>query len=96
MGVSSTYKIMVGRSRSIVGPYLDRSGRPMTRGGGTLVLASNARFHGPGHNEVLADGDTDDLVYHTYDALNQGIPTLQIRPLAWTANDWPVVGRSLF
>jgi len=95
MGVNSTYKIMVGRSPSIVGPYLDRCGHPMTRGGGTLVLADNARFRGPGHNAVLADGITDYLVYHTYDALSQGIPTLQIRPLAWTANAWPVPGAPL-
>jgi arabinan endo-1,5-alpha-L-arabinosidase len=96
MGVNSTYKIMVGRSRSIEGPYLDSDGRPMTRGGGTLVLGSNARFHGPGHNAVLVGGDTDDLVYHTYDALDQGIPTLQIRPLDWTADNWPVAGAPIF
>src|SRR5262249_46584935 len=39
MGAASTYRIMVGRSPSILGPYLDRTGKPMTRGGGTLVLA---------------------------------------------------------
>jgi arabinan endo-1,5-alpha-L-arabinosidase len=96
MGAGSTYKIMVGRSRSITGPYVDRHGRPMTEGGGTLVLGSNTRFHGPGHNSVLAAGDSDDLVYHTYDAQNGGIPTLQIRPLSWTTDGWPVVGAPLF
>src|SRR5262249_43165491 len=80
MGARSTYKIMVGRSRSITGPYVDRAGRPMSRGGGTLVLASNERFRGPGHNAVLADGAAADLVYHTYDVLDEGTPTLQIRP----------------
>ena len=74
MGAASNYEIVIGRSRSIAGPYRDRQGRLMTQGGGgTLVLASNARFHGPGHNAVLANGDTDELVYHTYDAQNQGI-----------------------
>ncbi len=96
MGASSTYKIMVGRARSITGPYVDRAGRPLSEGGGTLVLGSNARYHGPGHNAVLAVGGSDDLVYHTYDALNDGNPTLQIRPLSWTASGWPVVGSPLF
>jgi arabinan endo-1,5-alpha-L-arabinosidase len=95
MGASSTYKIMVGRARSITGPYVDRQGRPMTEGGGTLVLGSDARYHGPGHNSVLAAGESDDLVYHTYDALNDGIATLQIRPLSWTADGWPVAGPPL-
>jgi arabinan endo-1,5-alpha-L-arabinosidase len=95
MGASSTYKIMVGRSSSITGPYVDRAGRPMTEGGGTLVLESNARFHGPGHNAVYADGASDDLVYHTYDAGDGGMPTLQIRPLSWTPDGWPVTGAPL-
>jgi arabinan endo-1,5-alpha-L-arabinosidase len=96
MGTSSTYKIMVARSRRITGPYVDRSGRQMTDGGGTLVLATNGRYHGPGHNAVIATSGSDDLVYHTYDASNQGMPTLQIRPLMWDSSGWPVVGRPLF
>ena len=91
MGVKSTYKIMVGRSRSITGPYLDASGHPMTLGGGTLVLGSTARYRGPGHNAVVSVGGSDMLVYHTYDALDDGIPTLQIRPLAWSKQGWPIV-----
>jgi len=87
---------MLGRSRSIAGPYVGRDGRPMTRGGGTLVLAGDARDHGPGHNAILSDGGHDYLVYHAYDALNNGIPTLQIRPLSWTSDGWPVVGDPLF
>jgi arabinan endo-1,5-alpha-L-arabinosidase len=38
-GVDSTYKIMVGRSRTVTGPYTDRSGLDMREGGGTLILA---------------------------------------------------------
>jgi len=95
MGSDSTYKVMLGRSRSIVGPYVGRDGRPMTRGGGTLVLAGDARYHGPGHNSILSDGGHDYLVYHAYDALNNGIPTLQIRPLSWASDGWPVVGDPL-
>ncbi len=95
MGDRSTYKIMVGRSTSITGPYLARNGQPMTQGGATLVLAGNARFKGPGHNAVFATGSQDWLVYHTYDVQNNGTATLQIRPLSWTANGWPVAGAPL-
>ena len=61
-GDSSTYKIMVGRSRSVTGPYVDQHGTPLTRGGGTLVLSGNSRYRGPGHNAVLAVGARDFLV----------------------------------
>lgn len=95
MGAQSTYKIMVGRSRSLAGPYVDKSGKPMTRGGGTLVLEGSGRFRGPGSNSVLDDGGTDWLVYHTYDAANEGTAVAQIRPLAWTSSGWPVAGPPL-
>src|SRR5476651_244977 len=38
-GPKSNYKMMVGRSKKVTGPYLDRDGTDMTNGGGTLVLA---------------------------------------------------------
>lgn len=95
LGANSTYKIEVGRSATVAGPYLDRSGRPMTRGGGTLVLAGSGRWRGPGSNGVLADGGRDWLVNQAYDALNGGRPTLQVRPLAWTPDGWPVAGDPL-
>jgi arabinan endo-1,5-alpha-L-arabinosidase len=90
-GSASTYKLMVGRSSTVNGPYLDHSGKPMTRGGGTLVLAGSGRFRGPGSSAVITTGTGTDLVYQAYDAWNGGIPTLQVRPLAWTDDGWPVV-----
>jgi arabinan endo-1,5-alpha-L-arabinosidase len=96
MGSASTYKIMVGRSTKITGPYVDRQGDPMLQGGGTLVVASNARFKGPGSSSVLAADGQSYLTYHAYDALDGGVPTLQIRPLSWDSQGWPVVGPPLF
>lgn len=90
-GVNSTYQIMVGRSSSPNGPFLDHSGRPMVHGGGSLVLAGSGRWRGPGSSSVLADGSRDWLVFHAYDAMNSGLPTLQVRPLSWTPDGWPVV-----
>jgi arabinan endo-1,5-alpha-L-arabinosidase len=95
MGAASTYKIMVGRSRAITGPYHDRQGKPMTQGGGTLVLGSTGRYRGPGSNAILSDGGQDWIVYHDYDAQDGGVPKLEIRPLSWTSDGWPVVGQPL-
>lgn len=87
-GIDSTYKIMAGRSNKITGPYVDRSGKPMMEGGGTLVLSGYGRWRGPGHNAVLMDGEYDWLVHHTYDAELGGIPRLQIRQLIWADDGW--------
>ena len=72
-GAASTYRIMVGRSTSVTGPYVDRNGTAMTAGGGTEVLAGHGSVHGPGHQAVLTDTDGDVLFYHYY-ADNGDVP----------------------
>jgi arabinan endo-1,5-alpha-L-arabinosidase len=95
-GTKSTYKVMVGRSKDAMGPYVDYNQRPMVDGGATLVLASYDRWRGPGHNAVLQTPARDWLVHHTYDAQNiRAGRVLQVRPIYWDENGWPVVGEPL-
>jgi arabinan endo-1,5-alpha-L-arabinosidase len=89
-GVDSTYNIRVGRSKRVTGPYLDRDGKDMLDGGGTLVLGGGKRWRGPGHCAILRDQTGDKLVYHAYDAEARGVSTLKITPINWKA-DWPTV-----
>jgi arabinan endo-1,5-alpha-L-arabinosidase len=91
-GKDSTYNVRVGRSRLVTGPYTDRSGRDMREGGGTLVLASEGRWRGPGHCAILQDKSGEKIVYHAYDAEARGASTLRISPLAWDAEGWPSIG----
>ena len=94
-GTESTYKTMCGRSKKITGPYLDFTGKSMTEGGGTLVLSSYKNIRGPGHNAILVDKPKDYFIHHFYDATANGLMTLQIRPLFWLANGWPIVGEPI-
>jgi arabinan endo-1,5-alpha-L-arabinosidase len=90
-GVNSTYKMIVGRSEKLTGPYIDRSGKPMAKGGGTILLAGDENWHGVGHNAVVSFDGTDYLVFHGYDAHDSGKPKLNIRKLNWDTDGWPVV-----
>jgi arabinan endo-1,5-alpha-L-arabinosidase len=90
-GADSTYHVVVGRSEAVTGPYADRDGVAMLEGGGTQVTFPTERWRGPGHNAILQDEDSDYIVYHAYDAENQGIPTLLIDPLVWDADGWPSI-----
>ena len=95
-GVDSSYYTVVGRSADPTGPYVDRDGVRMLDGGGTVVLTSGqeapaGRFVGRGHVAILQDAARDYIVYHAYDRQRSGAPTLQIQPLGWTADGWPVV-----
>jgi arabinan endo-1,5-alpha-L-arabinosidase len=94
-GISSTYHMVVGRSASVTGPYVDASGTRMTSGGGTELQGTDAGMIGPGSGSVFRDGSASDLVYHYYDAFAGGGAWVQIRPLIWTSSGWPVTGQPL-
>ncbi|KAF7553098.1 hypothetical protein G7Z17_g3839 [Cylindrodendrum hubeiense] len=87
-GAASTYRVMVGRSTSITGPYVDRSGKQLMSGGGTEVMASHGSIHGPGHNAVFTDNDADVFTYHYY--ANDGTAFLGINLIRYESG-WPVV-----
>lgn len=88
-GVDSTHRIMLGRSTALEGPYLDRDDVPLLEGGGSVLLESDERFRGPGSNTILLDGGKPLLVYHAYDAENEGLATLRISTLVFE-DGWPV------
>ena len=90
-GATSTYRVMVGRSEDVIGPYVDRDGIPMLEDGGTQVTFPTNRWRGPGHNAILQEGSVDKIVYHAYDATYGGLPTLRIDPLEWDEEGWPVI-----
>lgn len=92
-GVNSTYNIVVGRSRSVEGPYLDNIGRDMFHGGGRMVIAAGNRVCGPGHfGRTIIDEGVEIMSCHfEADFERSGRSVLGIRPLLWK-NGWPVAG----
>ena len=84
-GTDSTYKIAVGRSRTVTGPYLDRLGTPLAHGGGTVILSERGDMVGPGGQSIF-DGW---LAHHFYDAAAGGDFRLALRRIAWDADGWP-------
>jgi autotransporter-associated beta strand protein len=90
-GITSTYRILVGRSTSPTGPYYDRNGVSMAAGGGSLFLESTAHYIGPGHAAIMDDNGRSWFTYHYYDGLANGQPTVGVSPLYWDADGWPVL-----
>lgn len=92
-GVNSTYNIVVGRSRSVTGPYIDNVGRNMLAGGGKMVVGASSRLVGPGHfGRTIIDEGVEIMSCHYEADLDQsGRSVLGLRPLLWR-NNWPVAG----
>jgi arabinan endo-1,5-alpha-L-arabinosidase len=89
-GPKSTYKMIVGRSKNLLGSYVDEQGMAMDQGGGSIVLAGDKNWYGLGHNAVCDFDSKDYLIFHGYDANDRGIPKLIIEQITWK-KDWPIV-----
>ena len=89
-GTKSNYRVAVGRSRNVAGPYLDREGKDMARGGGTLVIEGDKKeWEAAGHCAAYTFGGEDIFVCHGYSATRNGAAMLIQRPISWTADGWP-------
>lgn len=92
---TSPYRIIVGRSTSPTGPFVDRGGQDLAQQGGTILLSTHSNIVGPGGQSVFTDTvngtPTPTLVYHYYDRNNNGTPTLGINRIGFTADGWPYV-----
>ncbi|MDO5572168.1 MAG: family 43 glycosylhydrolase [Bacteroidales bacterium] len=91
-GIKSTYKTVVGRSKSLFGPYLDRNGESMTDNKHEIVIDKNESFVGVGHNsEIVSDDKGNDYIfYHGVSIANPKGRVLLMDKVEWEKG-WPKV-----
>lgn len=87
-----TYQQIVGRSRSVHGPFVDEHGQPLLRGGGTVLLTSDDRWLAPGGGAVWqdADGKGSLIAFHALHRPENGAMHLWVERICW-AGDWPLL-----
>ncbi len=84
-GEKSNYRVAVGRSTSVEGPYLDDKGVDMLQGGGKLILEGNSKeFNGVGHCAVYGDL----FLCHGYSVNHKGAAILVQKQIDWSSG-WP-------
>ena len=88
---ASTYHVVVGRSQQVTGPYLDRGGKDMRQGGGSPVIAGNAKWQGVGHNSAYTIDGKDLMVLHAYETADNYLQKLKILDITWDKDGWPMV-----
>ena len=69
-GLNSTYRVMVARSENLMGPYVNKSGRPALENNFMLVMQKSNKVVGPGHNSEIIQDDAGQywMLYHGFDA----------------------------
>ena len=93
-GAKSNYRVAVGRSTKVDGPYLDRTGRDMADGGGTLVIEGDkTEWEAAGHCSAYNFDGEDVFVCHGYSAKHNGAAMLIQRRIMWTADGWPELSK---
>ena len=95
-GERSRYKVVVGRSQDLLGPYLDKSGKDMINNAWELVLEGDGqKFFGPGHNSIIVQDDagTDWMIYHSYVKENAEVGGRlgMLDRVLWTEDGWPYI-----
>ena len=89
-GAKSNYRVAVGRSRSVEGPYLDPEGRDMRDGGGLIFLEGDKKaFEAAGHCAAYTFDHQDIFICHGYSIAHEGASILIQRPIEWTKEEWP-------
>ena len=90
---NNSYKTTVGRSNRINGGYVDRSGKALLDGGGTILLSRYGRYYGPAGGEAFEDVNRQRFVNHYYDKNDGGNSYIQVRDIVWTDDNWPELGQ---
>lgn len=92
----TTYKTAYGRADKVTGPYLDRAGKDMATGGGTIVLERYGRYVGPGGGEPFQDVNRVRFVHHYYDNAGDKYNHIHIRDIVFTDDNWAEMGQPFF
>ena len=93
-GLNSTYRVMVARSENLMGPYVNKSGRPALENNFMLVMQKSNKVVGPGHNSEIVQDDAGQywMLYHGFDAADpDGGRKVYLDQILWDKDGWPIV-----
>ena len=89
----TTYKTAVGRADKVNGTYVDRNGKNLNDGGGTILMQRYSRYVGPGGGEAFKDLNRIRFVHHYYDLTGDKFNHIHIRDVVFSDDNWPEMGQ---
>ena len=97
-GLNSTYRVMVARSESLLGPYVNKAGFEALENNFTVVLQKSPKVVGPGHNSEIVQDDAGQywVFYHGFDANDPDAGRkLYMDQLTWDKSGWPTISNRI-
>lgn len=93
-GERSTYRVVVGRSTNLFGPYVNKEGEKLLDGKFSEVLKRSKKVIGPGHNaEIVKDDNGNDwMLYHGFSAASPEDGRLVYLDRVEWQDGWPKIG----
>lgn len=93
-GANSTYQTVVGRSKSLFGPYVDKDGGRMLDNRHEILISGDGNFVGTGHNSIIQQDDAGQawMILHGYvKAEADRGRYVMLEQLLWDEDQWPYV-----
>ena len=92
--MKSTYKTVVGRSKNLAGPYVNRDGERMLDNKHEIMLGGDTTFAGTGHNSFLVEDDNHEtwMLYHAFELARPDFPRqVLLDKVLWDNEGWPYI-----
>lgn len=93
-GANSTYRLVMTRSKSLFGPYVDRYGRSAIGDNFSPLLNKSPQVYGPGHCSRFVTDDAGQtwMIYHGFQASDvEGGRKVYLDKITWGTGGWPQV-----
>ena len=93
-GLNSTYRLVVARSKKLLGPYVDKNGNKAMNNGFSEVLHGTSTTVGPGHCSEIVEDDAGQtwILYHGY--MTKDVDAgrcLFLDQVQWDSKGWPYI-----
>ncbi len=93
-GLRSTYRLVVARSKNLLGPYVDKNGKAALNNNFSEMLHGSSTTVGPGHCSEIVEDDAGQtwILYHGYmtEDVDNG-RCLFLDQVQWDSNGWPYI-----
>ena len=93
-GANSTYRLVMTRSKNLLGPYVDRNGRTAIGDNFSPLLNKSPQVYGPGHCSRFVTDDAGQtwMIYHGFQASDvDGGRKVYLDKITWGTGGWPQV-----